>query len=130
MMTTPDISSQATLSHFPQGSDELRRIVQRFGTAEGDAPLSGVPAEEDVNIVQDFHVVADKPDRVDYHVANSRGGIAVEHRLYRRAQPLVSRHPLALVSEIPIRQLEPFRDRGRGFVRFAIVRVAAGENLL
>src|SRR5215831_12653225 len=99
MMTTSGISRQATPGHFRQRSDELRRIVQRLRTGQGNAPLSGVPTEEDVNIVQDFYVVADEPDGIDHHVADSCCRIAIEHRLDGWSQPLVAGHPLALVSK-------------------------------
>ena len=53
-----------------------------------------------VNVVQDLDVIAHEADRVDHDFANALGGISIEKRLYRRTEPSIVRHSLALKGEV------------------------------
>src|SRR5271165_4905579 len=49
------------------GANKKWRIVERFGTIQLHAALGGEIAEQDVDVEQDFDVVADEADGLDKH---------------------------------------------------------------
>src|SRR5207237_9085070 len=52
---------------------EGRRIVQRLGPPDRDAPLGRIVAELDVDVVQDLDMVANETDRIDRDFADALG---------------------------------------------------------
>src|ERR1035437_997605 len=105
----------ASLHHLSQGSRKCGRAVQTFGARQRDASLGRIAAEQYVDIVQDFHVIAHEADGCDHHFAHAFGGVAVEAGFHGWPQPRTQRrtaaHPLALESELPIGKPQAGRYR-------------------
>src|SRR6266568_6482460 len=87
----------ASLHHVGEGSREGRRAVQALGPRQRHAPMRRVRAEQHIDIVQNFHVIAYKSDGCDHHFAHALQRVAIEARFYGRSQPVAAAHPLTLV---------------------------------
>ena len=91
------------------------------GRVNDDVSLRCVSAEEHIDIVQNFHVIADEADRRDDYFVHTLRRVSVEARFHGGAQPCAAAHPLTLVSEVPIGEAQARRHRRRRGARFAIV---------
>src|SRR5437870_9202777 len=115
-----------------QCRDQQRRIVQRLGAPEPHAFFFRELPEANVNVVQNFNVVAQKPDWLNKYPAIARLP-EFQNRIFdRRPKPRAARHSLALKSELPrIRRKRHLSgDQSRSLSRLLFVRIALCDSSL
>src|SRR5439155_4972063 len=115
-----------------QCRDQQRRIVQRLGAPEPHAFFFRELPEANVNVVQNFNVVAQKPDWLNKYPAIARLP-EFQNRIFdRRPKPRAARHSLALKSELPrIRRKRHLSgDQSSGLSRLLFVRIALCDSSL
>ena len=80
--------------------------------------------KSDIDIVQDLHVVADKPDGRNKHVPVSFIGQIRDHVFDLRSQPRLSRVRGALIGKHPVHVAKACRHRSRVALQFVVVWIA------
>lgn len=86
------------------------RGIEGFGAFEPDAELGGVVAEGNVDVVEDFDVVAEEADGIEDKGFDALGGDGIEHALDSGTDPGTAAGPLTLKGKPPARN---FRDQLR-----------------
>src|SRR6266550_2470087 len=108
------------------------RIVQRLGTPEPHAFFFCKLPETDVNVVQNFNVVAQESDWLNKYPAIVRL-LQFQNRIFdRRPKPLAAGHSLTLKGEPPrIRRKRHLSDdQSSGLSRLLFVRIAFCDSSL
>src|SRR3974377_1307792 len=78
------------------GAHEQRRVIQGLCAVQLHATFAGEIAEQNVNVEQDFHVVADKANGLHKQASVTSALQARYDALHGRSKPLSACHPLAL----------------------------------
>src|ERR1035441_6797771 len=89
---------QTSLYHFGEGSREGGRAVQALGPGQRDASLRRVLPEQHIDVVQNFHVIADETDGRNHHFAYAFGRVAIQAGFHGWPQPVAAAQPLTLAA--------------------------------
>src|SRR6185436_2716530 len=92
------IALQPRPDQILEGVDEERRRVQRFGPPQRRRELARGLRRLDVDVEEDFRVVADEADRHDQELARS-GGSIVDQPAELGTDPRLERAPRALIGD-------------------------------
>src|SRR5215467_11069573 len=109
-----------------QGGNQLRRFVQRLRAPQADAVVASKLLKTDVDIVKDFHVVAQEANGLEENFVAALFLEGKQRLFDRGAEPSSSGHSLTLKGELPIFGCEagsPGYERS-GFARMALIRIA------
>src|SRR5664279_2559482 len=110
---------------------EQWRIVQRLGPVQLHAAFAGELPEQDINVEQDLHMIADEADGLHENTRLARLPQTHDRLFHRGAKPFAARHSLALESEAPRANFGHPRSNQRSrLAGLRLVEIALGNGTL
>src|SRR5664279_895911 len=108
---------------------EQWRIVQRLGPVELHAAFAGKLPEEDINVEQDLHMIADEADGLHENTRLTRLPQTHDGLFDGGTEPFAARHSLALESEAPRANFGDLRgNQRRRLAGLRLVGIALGNG--
>src|SRR5664279_816110 len=110
---------------------ERWRIVQRFGPVQLHAAFAGELPEQDIDVKQDLHMIADETDGLHENTRLTRLPQTHDGFFHGGTEPFAARHSLALESEAPRANFGALRGhQRRRLAGLRLVRIALGNGTL
>src|SRR5215470_15027393 len=115
-----------------QGTNQFRGFVQRLGTPETHPFLLRIVPKTSINIVENFHVIAEEPDWLNEHSYMTLRFQILNCVFHRRSKPGSAGHSLALESEGPVvcRKTGGLCDQVCGLTGLGLVGIAFRDRAL